>query len=72
MLYNYINGLFESLEPFDQVIHIRKDQLKAIKSLEIYYDIDIEVQVKMVNLGFNFSLASKYDFANIRSLCKIL
>ena len=70
MLYKYIKGMFKSDKSFDHVIHITKEQLKAIKSLVI--DHHIYDKVEKINLGFQFAPISKYDFSNIRSLCKTL
>lgn len=68
MLYIYIKGMFKSDRSFDHVIYITKEELQTIKSLVIeHYMYD---KVEKINLGFEFSPASKYDFSNIRSLCK--
>ena len=66
MVNKYINCLFKRRGSFDHVIYITQKQLKAVECLDIQLSNDSKVQ--KVNIGFEYSLASKYDFSNIRFL----
>lgn len=68
MVHEYIKGFLYSIRSFVNVISIKKEQLKAVKCLGVMLYNDSNA--KNVNFDFDFSLAGKYDFTNIRSLRK--
>lgn len=74
MLNEYINKLFKSHESLDQVIRIKRNELKTLeKKLNILNLSTCGALVTKVNLSIATNSVIndlKYDFANIQSLCK--
>lgn len=66
MINEYLNGLTYFQSSLDHVIYIKKEELKEVKGLHIKCNSDSEV--RKINLGFEISPESKYDFTNIRFL----